>query len=148
MPATQFTEQRLDFQTQRALPAPPPPSRTCSFLWVTSLFLSSSSLHLPLSVSPPRCPSPSFLLPFLLLFSSPCLLGTDGRRSRSSSSSVPSELDDEPPCMEEIEYSADSSSDQEGSFSELDRQIQEWAFHKDEGQEDEEGPGQGTKATP
>ncbi|KAF6273058.1 ATP/GTP binding protein like 1 [Rhinolophus ferrumequinum] len=70
------------------------------------------------------------------------------RCSSSSSSGVPSELDDEPPCMEEIEYSPDSSSDQEGSFSELDRQIQEWAFHKDEGQEDEEGPGQGRKATP
>ncbi|XP_045757650.2 cytosolic carboxypeptidase 4 [Mirounga angustirostris] len=64
------------------------------------------------------------------------------------SSSVTSELDDEPPCMEEIDYSTDSSSDPEGSFSELDRQIQECAFHKDEGGEEEEGPGQGRKAIP
>ncbi|XP_059952108.1 cytosolic carboxypeptidase 4 [Mesoplodon densirostris] len=66
----------------------------------------------------------------------------------SSSSSITSELDDEPPCLEEIDYGTDSSSDQEGSFSELDRQIQECAFHKDEGEEEEEGPGQGRKAIP
>ncbi|XP_077630379.1 cytosolic carboxypeptidase 4, partial [Crocuta crocuta] len=66
----------------------------------------------------------------------------------SSSSSITSELDDEPPCMEEIDYTTDNSSDQEGSFSELDRQIQECAFNKDEGGEEEEGPGQGRKAIP
>uniref|UniRef100_A0A8D0UNS7 tubulin-glutamate carboxypeptidase n=1 Tax=Sus scrofa TaxID=9823 RepID=A0A8D0UNS7_PIG len=64
----------------------------------------------------------------------------------SSSSSTTSELDDEPPCLEEIDYSTDSSSDQEGNFSELDRQIQECAFKKDEGEEEEEGPGQERKA--
>ncbi|XP_045416410.1 cytosolic carboxypeptidase 4 [Lemur catta] len=68
-------------------------------------------------------------------------------RSSSSSSST-SEPDDEPPCMEEIEYSAESSSDQEGSLSELDRQIQECASNKDEGEEEEEGPGQGREAIP
>ncbi|XP_067552206.1 cytosolic carboxypeptidase 4 isoform X2 [Pseudorca crassidens] len=66
----------------------------------------------------------------------------------SSNSSITSELDDEPPCLEEIDYGTDSSSDQEGSFSELDRQIQECAFHRDEGEEEEEGPGQGRKAIP
>ncbi|XP_072593350.1 cytosolic carboxypeptidase 4 isoform X3 [Vulpes vulpes] len=70
------------------------------------------------------------------------------RRCSSSSSSVTSELDDEPPCMEEIDYITDSSSDPEGSFSELDRQIQECAFNKDEGGEEEEGPGRGRKTTP
>ncbi|KAM9090630.1 cytosolic carboxypeptidase 4 [Megaptera novaeangliae] len=66
----------------------------------------------------------------------------------SSNSSVASELDDEPPCLEEIDYGTDSSSDQEGSVSKLDREIQECAFHKDEGEEEEEGPGQGRKAIP
>ncbi|XP_043410662.1 cytosolic carboxypeptidase 4 [Prionailurus bengalensis] len=70
------------------------------------------------------------------------------QRCSSSRSSVTSELDDEPPCMEEIDYSTDNSSDQEGSFSELDRQIQECAFNKDEGGEEEEGSGQGRKAIP
>lgn len=50
--------------------------------------------------------------------------------------------------MEEIDYSTDSRSDLEGSLSELDRQIREWALCKDEGQEEEEGPGQGMQATP
>lgn len=50
--------------------------------------------------------------------------------------------------MEEIDYTTDNSSDQEGSFSELDQQIQECAFNKDEGGEEEEGPGQGRKAIP
>ncbi|XP_070123063.1 cytosolic carboxypeptidase 4 isoform X3 [Equus caballus] len=70
------------------------------------------------------------------------------QRCSSSSSSITSELDDEPACLEEIDYSTDSSSDQEGSFSELDRQIQECAFNKEEGDEEEEGPGQGRKASP
>ncbi|XP_014400915.1 PREDICTED: cytosolic carboxypeptidase 4-like [Myotis brandtii] len=40
------------------------------------------------------------------------------------------EVDDEPPCLEEIDYGPDSSSDQEGSCSELDQQIREtrWVF--------------------
>lgn len=50
--------------------------------------------------------------------------------------------------MEEIDYSTDSSSDLERSFSELDRQIQECAFNTDEEGEEEEGPGQGRKAIP
>ena len=66
----------------------------------------------------------------------------------SSNSSIASELDDEPPCLEEIEYGIDSSSDKEGSFSELDQQIQECAFHKDEGDEEEEGTAKGRKAIP
>ncbi|CAM9717119.1 unnamed protein product [Rangifer tarandus platyrhynchus] len=66
----------------------------------------------------------------------------------SSNNSITSELDDEPPCLEEIDYGTDISSDQEGSFSELDRQIQECAFHKDEGEEEEEGTGQGRKTIP
>nr|XP_015089856.2 cytosolic carboxypeptidase 4-like [Vicugna pacos] len=70
------------------------------------------------------------------------------QRSSSQSSSITSDLDDEPPCLEEIDYGTDSSLDQEGGFSELDRQIQECAFHKDEGEEEEEGPGQGRKASP
>lgn len=50
--------------------------------------------------------------------------------------------------MEEIDYSTDSSSDQEGSLSELDRRIQECASNKDEGEEDEETPGQEGEAIP
>lgn len=50
--------------------------------------------------------------------------------------------------MEEIDYSTDRRSDAEGSFSELDRQIREWALRQDEGQEEEEGPGPGTPAAP
>ncbi|KAI4535562.1 hypothetical protein MG293_014788 [Ovis ammon polii] len=75
-----------------------------------------------------------------------CVVGSS--KEGSSNSSTASELDDEPPCLEEIEYGTDSSSDQEGSFSELDQQIQECAFHKDEGEEEEEGTGQGRKAIP
>ncbi|XP_037054453.1 cytosolic carboxypeptidase 4 [Peromyscus leucopus] len=56
--------------------------------------------------------------------------------SSSSSNSRSSEVDDEPSCMEEINYSADSSSDPEPNFTELDRQIQECAFHKDEEEEE------------
>ncbi|XP_066211390.1 cytosolic carboxypeptidase 4 isoform X1 [Saccopteryx leptura] len=70
----------------------------------------------------------------------------DHHLQRRSSSSLASDLDDEPPCLEEIDYCPDSRSDPEGSFSELDRQIQEWASHHDEGEEDEEGPGQGRRA--
>ncbi|XP_027777803.2 cytosolic carboxypeptidase 4 isoform X1 [Marmota flaviventris] len=62
-----------------------------------------------------------------------------GSSSRNLSSST-SELDDEPACMEEIDYSPDSSMGHEGSFAELDRQIQECAFNIDEGEE-EEGTG-------
>ncbi|XP_053437701.1 cytosolic carboxypeptidase 4 isoform X1 [Nycticebus coucang] len=70
------------------------------------------------------------------------------RCGSSSSSSSSSEADDEPPCMEEIDYSADSSSDQAGGFSELDRQIHECAIYKDEGDGEEEGPRRGREAIP
>ncbi|KAM8780590.1 cytosolic carboxypeptidase 4 isoform 2-T2 [Rhynchonycteris naso] len=70
----------------------------------------------------------------------------DHHLQRRSSSSLASDLDDEPPCLEEIDYCPDSHSDPEGSCSELDQQIQEWASHQDEGEEDEEGPGQGRRA--
>lgn len=43
--------------------------------------------------------------------------------------------------MEEIDYGTDGSSDGAESFSELDRQIQECAFHK--GEEEAGGPGEG-----
>ncbi|XP_042554452.1 cytosolic carboxypeptidase 4 [Dipodomys spectabilis] len=71
--------------------------------------------------------------------------GGSGGGGRSSSP----ELDDEPPCLEEIDYSGDSSSDQEASLPELDRQIQECASHREggEGEEEEEETGQ-TRATP
>lgn len=49
--------------------------------------------------------------------------------------------------MEEVDYNTDSSSDQDGSCSELDRQIREWAFHEDEGEDEEAGPGQRGKAS-
>jgi hypothetical protein len=62
--------------------------------------------------------------------------------SSSNSSNRTSEVDDEPYCMEEIDYSADSSSDAEQNFTELDRQIQECALNKDEEEEEkEEGTG-------
>nr|XP_009679874.1 PREDICTED: cytosolic carboxypeptidase 4 [Struthio camelus australis] len=49
---------------------------------------------------------------------------TDLRAHRSSSNSS-LETDDEPPCVEEIDYNTDSCSDGEGDFSELDKEIQE-----------------------
>lgn len=117
----------------------------CSFLWVT--FLSSSSLHFPFVCVPlpSVCLLPFSLPSFFSFLSCPRGTGTHGRRS---SGGVTPEPDDEPPCMEEIDYSTDSSSDQEGRCSELDRQIREWASHPDEGEEEEEGPGQGRGAGP
>ncbi|KAM9586309.1 cytosolic carboxypeptidase 4 isoform 3-T3 [Trichechus inunguis] len=64
--------------------------------------------------------------------------------SSSSSNNIATELDDEPPCLEEIDYNTDSSLGQEGSLFELDRQIRECAFNKEEGEEDE-GAGQEEK---
>uniref|UniRef100_H0UWK9 tubulin-glutamate carboxypeptidase n=1 Tax=Cavia porcellus TaxID=10141 RepID=H0UWK9_CAVPO len=61
-----------------------------------------------------------------------------GRCNRSNTS----DLDDEPACMEEIDYNSEGNSDQDGSIAELDRQIQECAFSQDEGEE-EDGTGQG-----
>ncbi|XP_038603282.1 cytosolic carboxypeptidase 4 [Tachyglossus aculeatus] len=59
------------------------------------------------------------------------------RSSRSSSSGIP-ELDDEPSCMEEIDYGADGCSDREGDIMELDRQIQESVLGVREEEEEEE----------
>ncbi|XP_073917593.1 cytosolic carboxypeptidase 4 isoform X2 [Castor canadensis] len=61
--------------------------------------------------------------------------------SGSSSSSSTSELDDEPPCMEEIDYNTDGGLDQEASLSELEQEIQECTFNKDKGEEEEEETG-------
>ncbi|XP_028637487.1 cytosolic carboxypeptidase 4 [Grammomys surdaster] len=68
--------------------------------------------------------------------------------SSNNSSNRTSEVDDEPSCMEEIDYSADSSSDSEQNFTELDRQIQECAFNKDEEEENEEGSGWRRRSVP
>ncbi|OPJ70442.1 cytosolic carboxypeptidase 4 isoform B [Patagioenas fasciata monilis] len=59
------------------------------------------------------------------------------RTQRSCSNSC-LETDDEPPCVEELDYDTDSCSDGEGDFSELDQEIQEclsWV----EGQTEDEG---------
>lgn len=48
------------------------------------------------------------------------------------------ETDDEPPCMEEIDYNTDSCSDGEGDFSELDQEIQE-CLSWEEGEAEDEG---------
>lgn len=100
-------------------------------LLITYLFLPPSTFHHPVSISLPLCAFP-FLLPHFSL----CFGEMNYRcGSSSSSNSRSSEVDDEPSCMEEINYSADSSSDPEPNFTELDRQIQECAFHKDEEEE-------------
>ncbi|XP_019332932.2 cytosolic carboxypeptidase 4 [Alligator mississippiensis] len=59
---------------------------------------------------------------------------------RSSSSNL--ETDDEPPCGEEIDYNTDSCSDEEGDFSELDKEIQEGS-PRAEGETEEEGTSEG-----
>ncbi|XP_038169353.1 cytosolic carboxypeptidase 4 [Arvicola amphibius] len=68
--------------------------------------------------------------------------------SNNNNNSRSSEVDDEPSCLEEIDYSADSSSDPEHSYAELDRQIQECAFNKDEEEEKEEGTGWRRRSVP
>ncbi|XP_054025210.1 cytosolic carboxypeptidase 4 [Dryobates pubescens] len=60
---------------------------------------------------------------------------TDRAQRRCSSSSL--ETDDEPPCVEEIDYNADSCSDGEEDFSELDQEIQECLSWVEEEREDE-----------
>ncbi|XP_065544743.1 cytosolic carboxypeptidase 4 isoform X2 [Lathamus discolor] len=47
-------------------------------------------------------------------------------RAQRSCSNSSQEIDDEPPCVEEIDYNADSCSDGEEDFSELDQEIQEY----------------------
>ncbi|KAL6038300.1 hypothetical protein STEG23_030303 [Scotinomys teguina] len=71
-----------------------------------------------------------------------------GSSSSSSSNNRSSEVDDEPSCMEEINYSTDSSLDPEHIFTELDRRIQECAFHQDEDEEKEEGTGWRRRSVP
>ncbi|XP_017660769.1 PREDICTED: cytosolic carboxypeptidase 4 [Lepidothrix coronata] len=61
---------------------------------------------------------------------------TDRAQRRCSNSSL--ESDDEPPCVEEIDYNTDTISDCEEDFSELDQEIQEslsWV----EGEREDEG---------
>uniref|UniRef100_A0A663EAA0 AGBL carboxypeptidase 1 n=1 Tax=Aquila chrysaetos chrysaetos TaxID=223781 RepID=A0A663EAA0_AQUCH len=60
---------------------------------------------------------------------------TDRAQSCSNSSL---ETDDEPPCVEEIDYSTDSYSDGEEDFSELDQEIQE-CLSCVEGETEDEG---------
>ncbi|XP_064312273.1 cytosolic carboxypeptidase 4 [Phalacrocorax carbo] len=62
---------------------------------------------------------------------------TDHRAQRSASNSS-LETDDEPPCVEEIDYNTDSCSDGEGDFSELDQEIQECLSWM-EGETEDEG---------
>ncbi|XP_012784667.3 cytosolic carboxypeptidase 4 [Ochotona princeps] len=57
---------------------------------------------------------------------------------RCSGSSGTAELDDEPPCAEEVEYSVDSGSDLDASFPELDRQLRDCTLTAEEGEEEEE----------
>ncbi|XP_004693028.2 PREDICTED: cytosolic carboxypeptidase 4 [Condylura cristata] len=66
--------------------------------------------------------------------------------SHSSSSAL--ELDDEPACLEEIDYCAAGRWEQEGSFSELDQRIQECALPGDEGEQDVAGAAPGSRALP
>lgn len=113
-----------------------------TFLFHNVTFLLLTNLSFPSSYHSPLpyvyFPSPmcfSFLSSLILLF-------TWGEMNyRCSSSSRSSEVDDEPPCMEEIDYSADSCSDPDHNFTELDRQIQECSFTKEEEEEKEEGTG-------
>ncbi|KAM9062174.1 cytosolic carboxypeptidase 4-like [Sarcophilus harrisii] len=71
-----------------------------------------------------------------LLDSREDILGHQLHRS-SSGSSIDVELDDEPPCMEEIDYSTDCSSDQETDVYELDQQIQEMTLAEARGDGEE-----------
>ncbi|XP_067411757.1 cytosolic carboxypeptidase 4 [Emydura macquarii macquarii] len=66
---------------------------------------------------------------------------TDRWAQRSSSTSS-LETDDEPPCGEDVDYNTDSCSDQEGDFSELDKEIQEISLRA-EGETEEEGASEG-----
>ncbi|XP_074090237.1 cytosolic carboxypeptidase 4 isoform X2 [Macrotis lagotis] len=76
------------------------------------------------------------------------ILGHQLHRS-SSGGSIDMELDDEPPCMEEIDYSTDYSSDQETDIYELDQQIQEIALVETVGDgEDKNGVDYRTLSSP
>ncbi|XP_069909561.1 cytosolic carboxypeptidase 4 [Oryctolagus cuniculus] len=62
----------------------------------------------------------------------------DFHLQRCSTGSSTAELEDEPPCAEEVEYSVGSGADPDASFAELDRQIQACAFDADEGAQAEQ----------
>ncbi|XP_044837186.1 cytosolic carboxypeptidase 4 isoform X2 [Mauremys mutica] len=64
------------------------------------------------------------------------------RWAQRSSSTNSLEIDDEPPCGEDVDYNTDSCSDQEGDFSELDEEIREISLRA-EGEVEEEGAGEG-----
>uniref|UniRef100_A0A8B9F637 ATP/GTP binding protein like 1 n=1 Tax=Amazona collaria TaxID=241587 RepID=A0A8B9F637_9PSIT len=55
-----------------------------------------------------------------------------------SCSNSSQEIDDEPPCVEEIDYNTDSCSDGEEDFSELDQEIQEYVSWVEGKTEDDE----------
>ncbi|KAM8996956.1 cytosolic carboxypeptidase 4 [Ara ararauna] len=59
-------------------------------------------------------------------------------RAQRSCSNSSQEIDDEPPCVEEIDYNTDSCSDGEEDFSELDREIQEYVSWMEGKTEDDE----------
>ncbi|XP_061227306.1 cytosolic carboxypeptidase 4 isoform X2 [Neopsephotus bourkii] len=59
-------------------------------------------------------------------------------RTQRSCSNSSQEIDDEPPCAEEIDYNADSCSDGEEDFSELDQEIQEYLSWVEGKTEDDE----------
>ncbi|XP_057277919.1 cytosolic carboxypeptidase 4 isoform X1 [Pezoporus wallicus] len=59
-------------------------------------------------------------------------------RAQRSCSNSSQEIDDEPPCVEEIDYNADSCSDGEEDFSELDQEIQEYLSWVEGKTEDDE----------
>ncbi|CAM2099022.1 unnamed protein product [Caretta caretta] len=62
--------------------------------------------------------------------------------AQRSSSTNNLEIDDEPPCGEDVDYNTDSCSDQEGDFSELDEEIREISLRA-EGEVEEEGASEG-----
>ncbi|XP_075620987.1 cytosolic carboxypeptidase 4 [Balearica regulorum gibbericeps] len=63
-------------------------------------------------------------------------------RAQRSCSNSNLETDDEPPCVEEIDYNTDSCSDGEGDFSELDQEIQECLWAEGETEDEEVTMGQ------
>ncbi|XP_030434866.1 cytosolic carboxypeptidase 4 [Gopherus evgoodei] len=62
--------------------------------------------------------------------------------AQRSSSTTSLEIDDEPPCGEDVDYNTDSCSDQEGDFSELDKEIREISLRA-EGEVEDEGASEG-----
>lgn len=116
--------------------------------WLTFLFPPPSILYHPVSISLSLYSFPSSALSFFSLLGEINYRCSSSSSSNSSNNSRTSEVNDEPPCMEEIDYCADSSSDSEQNFTELDQQIQECAFNKDEEEEKEEGTGRRRRSVP